>query len=432
MGKSGATEEGSLPLGSSLAIRAFACFAGAYLVSNVLRSVNAVIAPSLISELQLTHADLGLLSSAYFAAFAVMQLPLGVWLDRYGARRTESILLAIAACGAVVFALSPSLSGLWLGRLLLGVGASACLMAPFHAFRQWHAPQRQAQLACGMLVAGTTGSLLSTLPVTAALPFIGWRGVFWVMAGLIALAAVALFWLVRKAERRAAAKVASTATLVQPSQAGSYRCIFGNPYFQRLALLGIVNQGIFIALHTLWAGPWMTTVLGLHPERASQALFSMNLALLAAYLLLAWTAPRILAQGKRHGISPHLAMTAGLVATILTQLLMLWNTGSQAWWLWLALAAFSTGGTITQTQINLAFPKSQCGRANAAYNLLIFVGAFGAQWGLGVLIDLFVDSGWSDAHAMRLALGCGIVLQIAALLVFVLHRARFMAHEPIA
>lgn len=432
MSRAATPEEAGLPLGSALAIRAFACFAGAYLLSNVLRSVNAVIAPALMDELRLTHADLGLLTATYFAAFAVMQLPLGVWLDRYGARRTETILLLIAASGAVVFALSPGLSGLWLGRMLLGIGASACLMAPFHAFRQWHAPQRQAQLACGMLVAGTAGSLLSTLPVTAALPAIGWRGVFWVMAALIGLAALALFTLARKTEAHMQAKASTPSAPASSATPVNYRCIFGHPYFQRLALLGIVNQGIFIALHTLWAGPWMTTVLGLRPEQASRALFGMNLALLAAYLLLAWAAPRILAQGKRHGIPPHWAMTAGLVATIATQLLMLWQTGAQAWWLWLALAAFSTGGTITQTQINLSFPKSQCGRANAAYNLLIFVGAFGAQWGLGLLIDLFAGYGWQDADAMRLALACGIALQITALLVFVLHRARFIAHEPLA
>jgi sugar phosphate permease len=129
-----------------LGLRVFLCFAGAYLLSYAFRSVNAVIAPVLVADMGLSNADLGLLSSAYFVTFASMQLPLGIWLDKYGARKTESALLLFAAAGAAIFAMSTSLSGLWIGRALIGVGVSSCLMAPFKAYRQWYAPERLSQL----------------------------------------------------------------------------------------------------------------------------------------------------------------------------------------------------------------------------------------------------------------------------------------------
>jgi MFS family permease len=113
-------------------------------------------------------------------------------------------LLLFAAAGAAIFAMSTSLSGLWIGRALIGVGVSSCLMAPFKAYRQWYAPERLSQLTSWMLVAGISGALAATIPVTTAMLLVGWRGVFWIMAGLILPAAAAIFFLLRKVEREAA------------------------------------------------------------------------------------------------------------------------------------------------------------------------------------------------------------------------------------
>ncbi|UUZ50745.1 MFS transporter [Massilia sp. B-10] len=151
-------------------MRVFLCFAFGYLLSYALRSINAVIAPSLLTELDLSNADLGLLSSAYFIAFGCMQLPLGIWLDKFGPRRTESALLLVAACGALVFATSSTLTGLWIGRALIGIGVSACLMAALKGYRLWFPMAQQGQLASWMLVAGTSGALSATVPVTLLLP----------------------------------------------------------------------------------------------------------------------------------------------------------------------------------------------------------------------------------------------------------------------
>ena len=75
----------------------FGWFACAYFLSYALRSVNAVIAPALVAQFGLSHAQLGALSAAYFLAFAMMQLPLGVCLDRFGSRRTDASLLLVSA-----------------------------------------------------------------------------------------------------------------------------------------------------------------------------------------------------------------------------------------------------------------------------------------------------------------------------------------------
>ena len=411
-------------------MRVVMVFAAAYFLSYAFRAINAVIAPALMTDLQLSNADLGLLSSAYFVGFACLQLPLGVWLDKYGPRRTESALLAFAALGAAIFASSDTLAGLWIGRALIGIGVSACLMAPLKAYRVWYPPERQSQLASWMLVFGTCGALATTVPVAMVLPVIGWRGVFWAMAAMIIMAATLLFLRLKPVEQEMQQQQAKMPT---PAAApGGYRAIFSDPYFRRMALLGGVYQGGFMAIQTLWAGPWMVNVLGLSVDEASRVLFLFNLFLMFSYIGLSWWAPRHVSYGDRQGIPALRVVTYGLALSMLIQLAMLLFPYAWAWIFWLMFALVVTVTTLAQTHVSLSFPSSQAGRANSAFNLTLFIGAFGLQWGMGLLIDVFMSQGWSQSSAIRMAWAVYLLLQLAALISFVSTRSRIapFAEKP--
>ncbi len=396
------------------ALRVVAVFAAAYFLSYALRAINAVIAPALMADLQLSNADLGLLSSAYFVGFGSMQLPIGVWLDRYGARRTESALLLFAALGAAVFASSSTLAGLWAGRALIGVGVSACLMAALKAYRGWYAPDRQSQLASWMLVSGTVGALSSTVPVALLLPLIGWRMVFWATALALLLAALLVFLRLKDVEHSMAPHAAA-ATGIDTG----YAEIFRDAYFRRMASLGAAHQGGFMAIQSLWAGPWMISVLGLSIADSSRVLFLFNFCLMLAYLGLSWWAPRHVSYGARPGLPVLRVVAIGLAGAVLLQLLMVLLPFSWSWWLWMPFAAMITVTTLAQTHVSLAFPPALAGRANSAFNLSLFIGAFAVQWGIGLLIDVFVGLGHTHADAMRLAMACYVGLQAVALLLFI-------------
>ena len=402
-------------------------FAAAYVLSYAFRAINAVIAPALMEDLQLSNADLGLLTSAYFLGFASMQLPLGSWLDKYGARRTESALLLFAAAGAAIFAMSSTLTELWIGRAMIGVGVSSCLMAPLKAYRVWYPAERQSQLGSWMLVFGTCGALTTTMPVAAILPIISWRGVFWIMSGLILLATALLFFRLKPIETeinaRQLASQLDNATGDTASLATGYREIFASPYFRRMALLGAIHQGGFMAMQTLWAGPWMVRVLGLSLDQTSQVLFLFNFTLLLSYLVLSWWAPRYVSFNNKPGIPVLQAVSIGLAGTVIVQALMVFYVTSWSWILWVPFAILVTVTTLAQMHVSLAFPPQQAGRANSAFNLTLFIGAFLIQWGIGLLIDLFMIQGWSQSDAMRLSWGLYVLLQLAVLIVFVKSRA---------
>ena len=403
------------------ATRVVLVFGLAYFLSYAMRAINAVIAPALSADLHLTNADLGLLSAAYFMGFGLMQLPIGVWLDRHGPRRTESALLLFGALGAAIFASSDTLLGVWVGRALIGVGVSACLMAAFKAFRVWYPPERQSQLGSYMLVIGTAGALSATIPVALLLPVVGWRTIFFGVAGALLLAAWVLFSRLRDVEQsmpmhdsaRAPGADAASSSVVK--RAPGYGAIFADPYFRRMALLGAVHQGGFMALQSLWAGPWMITVLGMSVEQTSQVLFLFNLALLIAYLGLSWWAPRYVAYGERAGFPALRVVAVGLSISVLVQGLMVLLPYAGSWWLWIVFAVVITVTTLGQTHVSLAFPTAWVGRANSAFNLTLFVGAFSVQWGIGLLVDLFIYFGWQSAAALRMAFACYLLVQVFAL-----------------
>ena len=165
-------------------------FAAGYYLSYLFRTINALIAGDLTADLNLSAADLGFLTSVYFLVFAAVQLPFGALLDRYGPRTIQSALLLLASAGSLVFSLADSLLGLVVGRTLLSLGVAVALMAGFKAIVLWFPPDRLA-LANGWLVMlGALGAVTATTPAEFVVLAIGWRGLFAVLAGLSALAAL--------------------------------------------------------------------------------------------------------------------------------------------------------------------------------------------------------------------------------------------------
>ncbi len=388
----------------------FSAFALAFFMSYGLRAINAVLAPDLVAAFSLSAGDLGAMSRAYFVAFSAMQLPLGIWLDRFGSRRVEASLLLVAALGCGFFALGDQIAHLWLGRALIGAGMAACLMAALKAFRFWFAAHWQQRLAAWILVCGTSGALVSTVPVAMLAQAYGWRMCFVLAAGLL-LACSAYLWLaLPRDEEEAASKHAATKPQGERDQ--GYREIFASRFLRGAMPSLVLFQGGFLALQTLWAGPWMTQVLKLNASDTAQALMLFNAALLLGFLWLGWAAPKIAARGWD---GPKVMRLAALL-TLLTEAAMIYFLQSWAWVFWLLLAAISTVFTLLQTEVALSFPARLGGRAYTGSNLLLFGGVFFLQWGFGALIDAAGLLGATTVQSFQIAMALLMVLQVLSLL----------------
>lgn len=389
----------------------FLSFAFAYFFSTLVRAVTATLAPAFGAELGLSAGDLGLLAGAYFLGFALTQLPLGRALDRHGPRRVLLALMALAVIGCAAFASARQFAALALARAVIGVGLSACLMAPLTAFRRSFDPVAQLRANSWMLMSGALGMVASTLPVQWLLPTLGWRGLFWAIAGALALSMLAIRLLVP----------ADVPPATAPSGGDTgYASIWSHPVFRSLAPLAFFLYGGMIAVQTLWAGPWLVKVCGHTPERAAAGLFTINVAMLLTFLGWGAVVPRLYRSGwpavrlLRWGVPACLA----LLATALV-------LGEQATAPWWALFCMSCSVvSLSQPAVGQALPATLAGRALSAYNLVIFAGIFALQWGLGLAIDALLALGWANVSAFRGALALWGLCALLAYVWFLRHSAR--------
>jgi MFS family permease len=328
--------------------------------------------------LELNAADLGLLTSTYFISFAAMQLPLGVLLDRFGPRRVETALLVIAATGAIVFALAEGMAGLTLGRAMIGFGVSACLMASYKVIILWFPPDRLPLYSGMILACGGLGALSATAPVEMALKLTDWRGVFFVLAGLTLLAATVLFLLVPEKDSDRPPERLST-------QLAAVKAIFSDRFFWRVVPISAASQAAFMAIQTLWAGPWLRDVAMLDRFAVAEYLFATAAAMAVGFVAMGFIAERL----AKRGVPLLLVSTTGMLIFTLLQvpLVLGWTGWSYA--VWILFGFFGTASTINYSVLAQSFPLHLAGRVNTSFNLLAFASTFCAQWGIGLVINLW-------------------------------------------
>lgn len=387
--------------------RLFVPFAFAYFLSYLFRTVNAVIAPDLVADLGLDPAALGLLTAAYFLAFAAFQPPLGLLLDRFGPRRVEAALLLVAAIGALLFARAESLGGLLLGRALIGLGVSACLMAAFKAFSQW-LPTERLPLANGIqMVAGGLGALAATAPVEAALRLTDWRGVFLLLGLLTLAAALTLFFVVPE---RAGDGPRETLS----EQLRGLGGILRSATFWRIAPWACAGQAAYLSIQGLWAGPWLREVGGYDREGAALVLLLIAAAMTLGYFFFGALAERL----GRRGVPPMGVAAAGMAAFMLAQALLILPLGLPPLPLWLLFGFCGTACILPYAALSQQFPAHLAGRVNTSLNLLVFSAAFAVQWGIGAVVGLWPQTpgGLSSPAGFAAAFSLVLVLQVLAAL----------------
>jgi len=378
-------------------LRIYFPFAAGYLLSYLFRTVNAVISPELVRDVSLDPASLGLLTSAYFLAFSAAQIPVGMLLDRYGPRRVESVLLAIAAAGALLFATAESLAALAFARAVIGLGVCACLMAPLKALAAWHPPERLGSLAGWIMVAGGLGALTATTPLELALRVTSWRHIFVALAVVTLGVALFIAWRVPDIARPANA-------VGFVAQWAGVRRVFRHPRFWWIAPLGAFCMGSFFAIQGLWAVPWLMEVEGYTRAAAARNLQWMSVATLTGFVSLgAFGTPL-----ARRGVHARHIFAVGFGAAVLAlAAIFLRLPGGVLWWTLYGLG--TAVNVLAFAVVNEGFGRDLAGRSNTALNLMMFGGSFAAQWGIGVVAEA-ARRGFALDEAGGLRAAFGLVL----------------------
>jgi predicted MFS family arabinose efflux permease len=389
-----AQADGSGYLNRKTAILVFLAFAAAYFCSALVRAIMATLSPVLTQEFSLQARDLGLLAGGYFLGFAAMQLPLGAWLDRHGPKRVILWFLGLSVLGSLAFSMASSFSGLLAARVVLGMGVSACLMAPLTGYRRWLEPAALLRANSWMLMTASLGMLASTLPVQWLMPLTGWRALFWMLAGLIVISMLCIAWVV---PAWSAAPAAASAAGVPA--AGRYADVLRNRYFQKMTPLAFFNYGGLVAVQTLWAGPWMGRVAGYTPLESATGLFYINATMLVTFWTWGMVNPWLVGKGW-HATR---LVAWGVPLSIMVLAVNIAMGSATGWFGWALFCMSCSAMSLAQPAVGMAFHASLAGRALSAYNLVIFSGVFVVQWGIGLLIDAFRAAGLAEVASFQAA-----------------------------
>jgi len=174
-------------------------------------------------------------------------------------------------------------------------------------------------------------------------------------------------------------------------------------------------SGGFMAIQGLWAVPWLMEVDGATRSAAAGVLFLMGLAMLTGFIFVATCSTWL----ARHHVAPVLLLTIGMGLGLAVELAIILDLARAAW-LWPLLGLSFSLSNLAYSQLTAAFPIAISGRVNTALNLVVFVGAFSLQWGIGAAVDAFSAGGLARADAFRFTFALLLAAQALAFAWFLL------------
>ena len=393
--------------------------AALFVVYNYVQQVvPGAIAPELSRELHLDAATLGELSSWFFFAYAVLQIPVGLAVDRFGPRWPLTLALAVAGLGGLGFAWAGSAAWAGFARLIIGAGAAFSFIACLKLVSNWFAPGRFATLAGMTNTAGMIGAATGA-PLAALAAHTGWRGAALLLAGLGALICVLALLLVR--DRPATGALENTA---QPQGAHAdlfhaLRDILRSRQAWLNALYATTISISFVAFGALWGPPYIAKAYALATPAANAVVAMLFLGAIAGSLFFGWYSDFLRSRRR-----PMLAAALGGCATF-AAILYVPGLPLGALRVLLALLGFFCSANILSYAVaHDISPPARAGLALGFLNSCYYGGSALSQPLVGWLLDRRCPAGLAALQAgdFRYAFSAVLILLALACLTALLLR----------
>lgn len=377
------------------------------------RAVMAVIGPLLALEFGLSASDLGLLAAVLFVTYGLAQLPVGLALDIFGARRVQTVLSLTTGLGFLICAMAENVFVLGIGRMVTGVGIAAALMAMLKANTLWFPRARVAAMTGSGLFIGAMGGMMATLPLQALIPLSGWRGGFLIFAVLSCLIGLWIWLSVRDAPPGHTAPPRRSLM----TEIGAFGPIFVHPYFRLFVPAILMLTAMNFVYQGLWAGPWLRDVAGLDDQSRGLVLFFYAGGAAAGSLLTGQAASHFQARGCSPLMVPAIAM--GAMLSLQALLILAPPSGVVALGLlWMCFAMAASAGPAGYAAVGQRFGPELAGRVATAINGSMLLVVFLLQIAIGAILDLWprtAEGGWS-ATGYAWAMGLTFAIQGAVML----------------
>ncbi|MET1124772.1 MAG: MFS transporter [Archaeoglobaceae archaeon] len=362
----------------------FAILASIYFLVYFHRTSPAVLADILAAEFSASALALGLLSSAYFYPYAILQIPVGAASDYIGAKKVIFSFTLTAAVGCLLFALASSFEMATLARFLIGVGVAGVYVPTLKVISKIFEPREFATTIGILFAVGNFGAIFSTLPLAYAVNTIGWRETFLILAALT-LSLVALSTMVADVRSGERIKLSDLPKVVRERN------------LWLLGVSGMLRYGVMMGYQGLWGGAFLMTVYGMDRELAGSILLSAALGTLVSSPLMGLLSDRVF--GRKE------TLMFGAIGFLICWFPLTFATTSlsvaQLFAISFALGFFSGAGPVAYALVVESFPLRMTGLATSVLNVFPFIGASLFQVLMGYMLD--VGMGYSEVFATCLA-----------------------------
>ncbi len=392
----------------------------AYIAAVMQRSTLGVAGVSAVERFDASAAAFSTLAVLQLLVYAVLQVPVGVLIDRLGPRVLITAGLIFLVVGQLVVAFAPSIALAVLGRILVGAGDAAIFVSVMRLVSSWFTGRIVPQLSQWMGNLGQAGQILSAIPFAWLLHTAGWTQAFLAAASLVGLALVLSLAMIRDhpAESQEVSRVTSVREALSQLKAS-----FRRPGTQLGFWAHFVTQSSGTMFSLLWGYPFMVYGMGLSERDAA----SMLLVIVAAGVVIGPLLGLLSARYPYRRSNLVLGIVAA-IGTVWTALLF-WPGTPPFWLLALLLVVLGAGGPGSLIGFDFARtfnPVRVLGSANGVVNVGGFFASFVMMFLVGVVLDSQAGPGAPTAEvysldAFRLAflvqyvvIGFGVVMLLLA------------------
>ena len=387
----------------------------AYVVAIMNRSSLGVATLEVTGLFGVSSALLASMAVAQLVVYALLQVPVGVLLDRFGPRVLVATGALGMAVGQTVLALAPSAAYVLAGRVLVGAGDALTFVSVVRLVPAWFAVRRVPLMTQLTGSIGQLGQVLSAVPVVALLHATGWRSTFLSVAAAGLVAAIAVLAVVRDAPAvpdapAAPDAVAGRAGLLRrpwrrepraavPREPGALRAVLRDPGARLAFWMHFSGQFSNHVVVLLWGYAFFVEGQGRTPGEAS-ALLTLNVVATVV------AGPVVgLVVGRHPGARTPLALgvagaigLAWLAVTVPASPVPLAVLG-------VFVVVVAVGGPTSLVAFDVArscTPAARLGTATGFVNTGGFVGALATMLAVGLVLDR-AGGGVRDLEAFRAA-----------------------------
>ena len=380
-----------------------------YTVSQFLRTSLGVLSPNLMHDFNINPNNMGLLGGVFFLSFAIFQIPAGILIDKYGPRKVMSSVIIFAVLGSIIFALSNSFYILLIGRVLMGLGCSICLMGSLVLITRWTDSDQFSKLAGIILAVGGIGGLLATTPLSYFSELFGWRLSFW-LAAAVTFCVMVLYYFILEDRKNDLILNRSNETI----SLKNLLFILKERNFKFMIPMSLMSYSSLVVILGLWGAPYLKDIHGLDSVERGKILMLMAIS---------WNIGSFVF-GRLRSIFGNYKNVVIFGATGVIILLFILSIITEInsillYILFCILGFFGAFSVALISHYQVLFDKEYMGRALSTANFFNFGGVFFVQWLTGKIIYLMGgDSTGAPIEAYRLAFLFVAILLLISLCIY--------------